>query len=281
MKVGTTPVSKEEFESTIGEIEPEGSGDPDKPGAAEKDRRRLGDDYATVLMLSQIALANHLDTTPDIRAKLAIARLQVLSDAQFNRLLAANKATPDEIKNYYQAHLSDFDQVQIRRLFIWKVGEGSKNSHGLSAEDAKARAAAIIQSAASGGDGIKLAEMFKDSDKGIFDAQPLNFVRGQLPANVDHTAFTMKPGQWAIAEDTPEHLILIYLFGRDRQPLSDVSSMVEKLVQGEKMQAQLDQLKKKTGIWMDQQYFGRGETVAEDAREQRTVAKPPSKLGDQ
>lgn len=279
MKVGGVPVKKSEFEATIGDIEPQG--DPDKGGDNEKDRHRLGSDYASVLMLSQLALANHLDTTPEIRQKLAVARLQILSDAEFNRLLEKNKSTPEEREAYYKAHLADFDRVQVRRLFIWKVGEGSKNSHGLSPDAAKARAAAILQSSASGGDSIKLAEMFKGTDQGIVDDQPLPFIRGQLPASLDKAAFTMKVGQWVQAEDTPDHLILVYLAGRDRQSLSDVSALVGKLVQGEKMEKELDGLRKKTGIWMDEQYFGKGSAVTTEPTEQRRMSGAPSNSGNQ
>src|SRR5215475_12734376 len=49
MTVGGVKVKQEEFEAAIGELEPKG--DPDKGGAEEKDRRHLGDDYASVLML--------------------------------------------------------------------------------------------------------------------------------------------------------------------------------------------------------------------------------------
>ena len=279
MKVGGVPVKRSEFESTIGDIEPQG--DPDKGEAAEKDRRRLGSDYASVLTLSQLALANHLDTTPEIRQKLAVARLQILSDAEFGRLLDKNKSTPEEREAYYKAHLSDFDRVQIRRLFIWKVGEGSKNTRGLSSEDAKARANAILQASASGGDSIKLAEMFKGTDQGIVDDQPLPFIRGQLPGSLDKAAFTMKVGQWVQAEDTPDHVILVYLAGRDRQPLSDVSALVGKLVQGEKMEKELDGLRKKTGIWMDEQYFGKGSAVTTEPTEQRRMSGAPSNSGNQ
>jgi len=279
MKVGGIPVKQAEFESTIGDIEPKG--EPDKGEATEKDRRRMGDDYASVLMLSQLAEANHLEATPEVRQKLAIARLQILSDAQFTKLLNQTKPSSSELEAYYQAHLEDFDRVQVRRLFIWKVGGGSKNSRGLSSDDAKARAAAILQSSASGGDALKLAEMFKGSDQGILDDEPLTFVRGQLPGKLDKTAFTMKVGQWAEAEDTPDHLILVYLAGRDRQPLPEVSSLVSRLVQGEKMQAKLNQLKKKAGIWMDEQYFGRGGAMTTDPEEQRPMSSAPSKSGNQ
>jgi hypothetical protein len=278
MKVGGVPVKQGEFESTIGDIEPQRDADE---GEVEKDRRRLGNDYASVLMLSQLALANHLDADPAIRQKLATARLQILSDAEFALLLNRTKPSDSEVIDYYDAHLADYDRVKLRRLFIWKVGGGSKNTRGLPADEAKARAAAILQTSASGGDPTKLAQMFPQSDQGIFDEQPLTFIRGQLPAKLDKTAFSMKVGQWAEAEDTPDHTILVDLVERDRQPLPEVHALVSKLVQGEKMQQKLEQLKKKTGIWMDEQYFGRGSAVSTDPGEQRPASSAPENSGSQ
>jgi hypothetical protein len=274
MKVGGVQVTREEYESTIGDIEPQR--DPDKAEAAEKDRRHFGNDYASVLMLSQQAIANHLDSSPDVRHQLEVARLQILSDAQFAALMSQTKPSSEEIRRYYDAHLPDFDRVRLRRVFIWKVGAGSKNTRGLPPEDAKARAAAILQASSSGGDPVKLAQAFQDSDLGIFDAQPLTFDRGQLPAVLDKAAFAIKPGQWAEAEDTPDRLILIYLVARDRKPLPEVTSLIEKLVQGENMQVKLDELKKKADIWLDESYFGSGSAVAKDPGEQRPVSKPLS-----
>jgi len=278
LKAGGAKVTREQFESTIGDIEPKP--DPDKAQAAGKERRRMGDDYASVLMLSQQAIANHLDSSPEVRHKLEVARLQILSDAQFAMLLSQSKPSPEEMRRYYDSHLSDFDRVRLHRLFIWKVGAGSKNTRGLSPEDAQARAAAILQSSSSGGDPFQLAKMFKDSDLGIFDAQPLTFERGQLPGMLDKTAFSVKPGRWAEAEDTPDRLILIYVVARDRQPLPEVSSLVEKLVQGEKMQGKLNELKKKSDIWMDESYFGSGSAVVKDPGEHQPVSKPLSETGN-
>src|SRR5262249_5305568 len=95
LKVGGVSVTEGEFESGIGEIEPQGGGDPDNPGQTEKNRRRLGDDYASVLMLSQQAVASHVDATPEIRRKLAVARLQILSDAEFGKLMSQTRPSPE------------------------------------------------------------------------------------------------------------------------------------------------------------------------------------------
>jgi hypothetical protein len=51
---------------------------------------------------------------------------------------------------------------------------------------------------------------------------------------------------------------------------------VEKLVQGGKMQVKLDELKKKSDVWLDESYFGSGSAVAKEPGEQRPVSKPRS-----
>jgi parvulin-like peptidyl-prolyl isomerase len=274
LKVGNTQVTESEFESSIGDIEPQG-GDADKAGAADKDRRKLGDDYASVLMLSQQAIANHLDSSPEVARQLAVDRLQILSDAEFARLLRQAQPTHEEVSEYYSAHLSDYDEVQIRRLFIWKTGGNSKNVHGLTPQDARARADAILQAYAAGRDAAKLAEDFKGSGNGMFDAEPLTFPHGQLPPQMEKVAFAVKEGAWSEVEDTPDSLILIQVVKRDRQPLAQVSATVEQQVQAQKMQAILEDLKKNAGIWMDEKYFGTA--VAPVPGAQQPVATRPSK----
>ncbi len=274
LRVGNTQVTESEFESRIGDIEPEG--DPDKADSVDKDRRKLGDDYASVLMLSQQAIANHLDTSPEVSRQLAVDRLQILSDAQFARMMSRARPTSEEISQYYSAHLSDYDEVEIRRLFIWKLREGTPGQRGLSPQDARARADAILHADSTGGDLTKLLEGFKDSDNGMLDAQPLTFPRGQLPPQMEKVAFALrKDGAWSEVEDTPDSLILLQLVKRKRQPLSEVSSTIEQRLQGEKMQAMLEGLKKSSGIWMDEEYFGTA--VAPVPGAQQPVSNPPSK----
>jgi parvulin-like peptidyl-prolyl isomerase len=275
LKVGDIQVTQAEFESRIGDIEPQG-GDADKEEPNEKNRRRLGDDYASVLMLSQQAVANRLDSTPEVSRQLAIDRIQILSDAEFASLMRQAAPTREEISQYYAAHPSDYDEVKILRLFIWKRGAGSKNARGLSAQDARARADAILQASAAGRDAKNLTAAFKDSDDGMLDRDPIAFPRGELPPNMEKAAFAIKEGEWAQAEDTPDAIILLQLVKRDRQPLGQVSSLIEQQLQGQKMQALLEGMKKNAGIWMDEQYFGTA--VAPVPGEQRRSSNPPSEL---
>ena len=274
LKVGNLQVTEGEFESRISAIEGQG-GDPDK-GVSEKDRRKLGDDYASVLMLSQQAVASHLDSSPEVSRQLAIARMQVLSDAEFASLMSQAKPTFEEVSQYYSAHLSDYDQVRIRRLFIWKRRDNSKDGTVVSSQAARARADQIRQAYASSTDVKKLsADLIKSGD-GMLDPEPLTFSRGGLSPAIEKVAFALKEGEWSEAQDTPAAFLLIQLVKRDRRQLGQVSSSIEKNLQGQKLEAILDDLKKKAGIWMDQQYFGTA--VAPVPGAQRRNSDPPSEL---
>ena len=254
LKVGDVQVTQGEFESRIRDIEPQ---DADAgEGATEKDRRRLGDDYASVLMLSQQAVADHLEASPEVRRQLAVARLQVLSDAEFASLMRQAQPTFEEVSQYYSAHLADYDEVQIRRLFIWKQRGNVMTAPVLSPAAAKARADQIRQANAAGTSVAQLSNELMKSGDGMLDPKPLSFPRGELPPAMEKAVFSLKEGEWGEVEDTPARLLLVQLVKRDRQQLGQVSSQIEKELQGQKMEALLDDLKKKTGIWLDEQYFG-------------------------
>ncbi|MGA8488827.1 MAG: peptidyl-prolyl cis-trans isomerase [Terriglobales bacterium] len=275
LKVGDLQVTEAEFESRISDLEGQG-GDADKAGDHEKDRRRLGDDYASVLMLSQQAVANHLDSSPEVSRQLAIARMQVLSDAEFASLMRQAQPSVEEVSQYYSAHLPDYDEVHIRRLFIWKRRDDSKNAPVLSSQEARARADQIRQAYASGTSEKQLSAELIKSGEGLLDPEPLTFARAELSPHMEEVAFALKQGEWAEIEDTPARLLLIQLVKRDREQLGQVSSFIEKDLQAQKMQTLLDNLKKKAGIWMDEQYFGTA--VAPVPGAQRRASNPPSNL---
>ena len=271
LKVGDVQVTKEEFESRIHDIEP-GHGEE---GTPDKDRQRLGDDYASVLMLSQQAVAKHLDSSPEVARKLDVARMQVLSDAEFATLMQQAQPTFAEVSQYYNAHASDYDEVQIRRLFIWKERENSKGAP-LSSQAARAKAEQIRQAYASGTNVQKLSSDLTKSQAGMLDANPLSFTRGELSPPIEKASLSLKEGEWSEVEDTPARLLLIQLVKRDRQQLGQVSPRIEKQLQDEKMQALLNDLKKNAGIWLDEKYFGTAVAPVPDA--QRRASNPPSEL---
>ena len=98
-------------------------------GPADLSRQAIGENYASLLMLSQQAVAHHLDTSPEVLRQLAMDRNQILSNAEFASLKAQAKPTPEEISAYYSAHLDDYDVVLVRRIFVWKKEKLRRAGH--------------------------------------------------------------------------------------------------------------------------------------------------------
>src|ERR1022692_288497 len=240
LKVGNVQVTQAEFESLISTLEAQ-------QGPADLSRQAIGENYASLLMLAQQAIAHHLDSTPDVIRQLALDRNQILSNAEFASLNAQAKPTAEEISAYYSAHLDDFDVVLVRRIFLWK-----KVGQGMSSADAHALADAIRQAYASGSDPRKL---IPDPNSVVLDAEPLSFQRGELPETMAKPAFTIKEGEWAVLDDNDDTLVLLQLVKRSRRDLKEMSPSIEKKLQGEKLKAQLDNLKKQSGVWLDQGYL--------------------------
>jgi PPIC-type PPIASE domain len=245
LKVGDTQVTQAQFEAVLSTLEAQ-------QGPADLSRQAIAENYASLLALSQQAVANHLDTTPDVLRQLAIDRTQILSNAEFANLKAQSKPTPEEISAYYASHLDDYDMVQVRRIFVFKKGGPAKNAKGVDPAQAKPLADAIRQAYASGSDPKKL---ISNPDDVVLDAEPLAFRRGELPEKMAKPAFTIKEGEWAVIDDTPDALVMLQLVKRSRLTLKETTPFIAKKLQSEKLQAKLDELKKQSGVWLDQAYF--------------------------
>jgi len=182
---------------------------------------------------------------------MAIDRTQILSNAEFAKLKVEAKPTPAQISDYYNAHLQDYDVVTLRRVFIWEKGPAHEN--GLSSDDINILAEKIEQAYATGADPKKLV---KDPSLVDFDETPLEFQRGQMPESMEKVAFSMtKDGEWKQLAQDSGMVALLQLVSRSRRSLSDVSPQIEKKLQNENLRAELESLKKKTGVWMDETYF--------------------------
>jgi parvulin-like peptidyl-prolyl isomerase len=248
LKVGDLQITQSVFEQYVTDLEAQ-------QGSADLSRKKLGENYSSLLMLEQKAVANHLDTSPDVVRQLAIDRMQILSNAEFARLKKESAPSAQQIKAYYDAHLDDYDVVKIRRVFIF----GSAHPHdgkGLTREQAKAMADAVKSAIASKKDVIAAINTIPhDRTDVVADPDPLSFQRGALPPEMDKAAFALKEGQWKQLSDNPDEFVFIQLVNRSRKPLDEVSSQIEKQLQAEQLREELNALKSKTGIWMDEEYF--------------------------
>jgi parvulin-like peptidyl-prolyl isomerase len=267
LKVGDQQITAGAFEQYIADLEA-------SQGPADLSRKKLGENYSSLLMLAQQAQANHLDKSPSVIRQLAIDRNQILSNAEFLKLKEQATPTAEEIKAYYDSHLDDYDVVKIRRVFIL-ASASPANGQGLTREQATAIATSVKQAISSHKDAIAVVQAAPHNRTDIVvDAEPLTFARGELPPGMDKAAFGLKEGEWSQLSDGPDEYVFIQLVQKSRKTLNDVSSQISKQLQAEQLREELKALKEKSGVWMDEQYFASkapipGSTTQGDASSQR------------
>lgn len=243
MKVGDTQITQEQFEAMYGDFL------KSQAGAPVPKKKTTAENFAGGVMLAKEAEATGLNKKPEVQRELEMNRIQVLSNAEYSALEDKAKPTTQQVGDYYNSHLDDFDTVSIRRVFIFKQNEHT-SGHGLPDADAHARADQIRKVLASGGDAKALIKDTKDA----LDVEPLTFRRDELPA-VMKQAFDMKEGEWSQVADTPESLIMFQVVKKGRYTLAQATLEIQKKLQGQKLREEMDALKKKTGVWLDDEYF--------------------------
>lgn len=269
LKVGNEQVTQAEFEALIGTLNPQM-----QQSVATQGHRSIGEQYALLFVLSQQALSEHLEVSPEVQRRLALQRLQLLANTEYASLTRRAQPKPEEISQYYSTHAAEFEEVQARKVFIRKKPEGAKEgTPGLDPPEAKARAEAIRKALASGTDAKKVGEEFKGSRDVVIDAEPRAVRRGQWPAATEKAAFTLKDGELSEPEDTPQSISFIQVVKHRSRELKEVTQQIERKLQQQKMEAALDELKKKAAIWMDEEYFKPPQPAAAGAPP--ATAQPP------
>lgn len=244
LKVGDQQITQAQFERYIKDLE-------EQQGPATLSQEKLGENYAELLMLSHLAVANHLDSSPSVLRQLAIDRNQILSNAEFAKLKEEANPTPQQISAYYNAHLDDYDLVTLRRVFIYKKGPGRPK--GIDPAEAEPLAKQIRQAYATGADPKRLV---KDPETVVLDAKPLTFPRNEMPEYMDKIAFSMRqPGEWKELGNNGDVLVLLQLVSRSRVSLAQATPQIEKTLATQKLREELENRKKKSGIWLDEAYF--------------------------
>jgi hypothetical protein len=243
MKVGDTQITEAQFEDMYGDfLKSQG-------GAAIPKKKTTAENFAGGLVLAKEAEAQGLNKKPEVQRELEMNRIQILSNAEYNQLEEKAKPATQQVGDYYNSHLDDFDQVAIRRVFIFKQNEHT-DGHGVPPAEAQARAEQIRKVLASGGDAKSLINDTKDA----IDVDPLSFRRDELPPEMKQ-AFDMKVGEWSQVADNKDALILFEVVAKNRLTLGQATPEIEKKLQGLKLREEMDALKKKMGVWLDDEYF--------------------------
>lgn len=254
LKVGDAKVTKADIDYLIGNLPAQ-----NRQVLALQGRKPLGDEYAKMLVLSQQALNDHLESNPSVRQNLELQRRRILAGAELEKLSKEIQVSPDEVTQYYTAHQPDFERVQMREFSIRKRPANSTDAKlGLTAEEAKAKADAIREAVTDGTDIKKIAEQYKDPNAPnvvTIETEPRPVPRHVLLPALEAAAFSLKDGEVSQPIELGQLVYLIQVTGHTHAEQKEVTAEIETKLKQQKFEAKLADLKKQVGVWMDGQYF--------------------------
>lgn len=273
LKVGSTQVTQSEIDEAVSHLSPKG-----KAMVATRGRQPIGEDYVKMILLSQRALDQHLDLTPAIRSQLELQRAQTLAQAEYQKMASEVQITEGEVSQYFGAHRSEFETVQVREFLIRKRPQGSEDpTQGLPLEDARSTAESIRKALLAGKDVEEVAETFATSiSVMMIDKKPRTFRRGVMIPALEKATFDVPDSGVSEIVDTPQAFIVVKVLAHQRPELKEVAAETKSKLQQQKMDAEIDAMKKKVDVWMDEAYFKKPVPAASAGATQPSSSKPPS-----
>ena len=251
LKVGNEQFTQEDLDFLVGSLSPQA-----QRSLSTQGRRGLGDQFAMMIILEQQAISQHLDASPDFVRRLAYQKRQLLAQAEYEELVKKTTVSEEETSQYYASHPAEFNEMQLREVIIRKRAADSKEGDpGLTADEAKARAEAIRKALTGATDIKKVREDYQVPDVVIIDGEPRTVRQNSLRPEMEKAASQLKDGELSENFDVPQAIVFFQMLGRRRAELKDVTTEIGNTLRQEKIEAVLADLRKKSNVWMDEQYF--------------------------
>ncbi|HTV55094.1 MAG TPA: hypothetical protein VMI06_09260 [Terriglobia bacterium] len=250
LRVGKVQVRESAMDSLIESLSPQA-----KQALQQQGRKALGNQYEDMLLLSQIAESQHLDSSPDFQQHIELDREQLLANMEVRSIASKVTVSPAEVSQYYSSHPQAFQQVKLCEVAVVKKVAGS--NAGFSPADAQAKADAMRKALGSGESPEQLSKQFAVPNEVYVQPRTLSATDPSIPSGL-RTAFQLKVGALSPVHDMPNYLEFFQVVGRPMVSLKDATPAIQQGLRQQKVQAVVDGLKKQTPVWMDQSYFTPG-----------------------
>ncbi len=276
MKVGDHTYTVEDFNRIMEVFSPQQRAYYNGPG-----RRKFADDFSQLLILSDEAKRQNLQSDPIIKERLELMTDQSLAQSLLKRIEDNVKISDDEIQKYYNDHQAQFETIKASHILIRVKGSPAPLPPGrkdLTDVEAKAKADEVYKEAiAPGADFAALAKAesydtvsaAKGGELGVFH-------RGQMIPAFENAAFSLKAGEISQPIKTPFGYHIIKVEDRQTQTLEEVKSQIEDTLRKEKTQAAVEALKKPVQIDLNSQFFPPPAPPAAPAAAPPTPPTPPA-----
>ncbi len=256
--VGDIKITAAQFDALIDSLQPQV-----RTAARGTGRRQFADNIVKMLVLAQEAEKRKMDQSPDFKAQLQFQTYNLLANALAGQVTKDVQVTDADLRQYYEAHKSEFETVHAKHILIRFKGSAVPVRAGqpdMTEEEALAKAQELRKKLQGGADFATLAKAESDdTGSGASSGDLPPFRRGQMVPSFEAAAFAMKPGQLSepVKSQFGYHIILV--ISHDTKSFEETKADLEKRMQPEQSQKSvgklIEDLEKATPAVLDPQFF--------------------------
>ena len=222
-------------------------------------RKQFAENLVRVMVLSQEAKRRKLDQTPTFKTQAEFQADNVLAGLVFEQLGKDAKLDDADLKQYYEAHKNEFEQVHARHILVRFQGSPVPVKPGqkdLTDAEALAKAQDLHKKLIDGADFAALAIAESDDAGSGAKGGDLGFFHhNQMVPSFEQAAFAMKPGELSEPVKSQFGYHIIKVEAHEMKSFDDVRGDIEKRMRPEAQQKAMKDLEAKSPAVLDPELF--------------------------
>ena len=261
LAVGNEKITRSQFDKIMEQVTSQMPPERKAQAGSPQGRRQMAEQLAEMMAMAQEARAKKLDEDPETKVQMQVRNDQLLATALYQQI--ARDLKPDDAAEhaYYDEHKGEWEQVTARHILIRMTGSAVPVRSGqkdLSDEEALAKANELRGKIVAGGDFAAIAKAESDDTGSGFNGGALgDFTRGRMVPQFEQSAFSLPVGEVSQPVKTQFGYHIIQVEKHESKKFEEVQDEIAQKMQPELAQKVVDDIKKKTAVTFDQDYFGK------------------------
>jgi parvulin-like peptidyl-prolyl isomerase len=228
---------------------------PQQQQNAQRSRKEFVERYVLMRRLSEMAEQEKLAETSPYKEALESYRMNMLMQAEINKVVSGFRVAPEEAQNFYDQNKSRFEQVNLKVIYIPFSNSPSAAADGkkpLSEQEAKAKAEQLLKEIKAGADFVKLVkENSEDATTKAKDGDLTVSRSDNLPEAIRTVALALKPGELSDPVRQPNGFYIFRGESVSVKPFAEVRNQIFAELKDVKMKDWLESTTKSLNIKLE------------------------------